>query len=425
MLNLTTDAMAGNCSLDDIELATYPGADRVLARYRHLIIDTHFQPIFSLSHRRPVGYEALMRASRADGTPVAPVDVFAGSRDERGTVYLDRLCRDIHVRNFRTFARGSRWLFLNVNPTVVIRGREHGPYFESMLQRHGISPHEIVVEITEENIDDETLLEDAVCYYKQLGCLVAIDDFGAGHSNFDRIWRIRPDIVKLDRSMIAQASTNPSVRRVIPNLVSLIHESGSLALMEGVETGEEALIAMDSGIDFVQGYYFAPPSPAPTSDKEYACTIPRLCEDFRRFAEDERTRYQREISKYAEVFTRCAAAFSEGITLEQACGKMLFHSRTERCYVLDEHGRQISGNLTPPQRGRVDDPRFLPLRDASGATWFRRHYFRRAISAPGEVHVSRPYLSLTSATMCVTLSTMVTVAGQLRVVCCDLDWQGP
>ena len=424
MLKLKIDAAPSCCGLDDIERSTYTRAGRVLAHYRHLTIDTHFQPIFSLAHRRPVGYEALMRASGADGTPIAPANVFASSSDEHGTVYVDRLCRNIHVRNFRALVSGRRWLFLNVNPTVVIHGREHGPYFESMLHRHGVSPHEVVVEITEENIDDENLLEAAVEYYKQLGCLVAIDDFGAGHSNFDRIWRIRPDIVKLDRSMIAQASTRASVRRVIPNLVSLIHESGSLALMEGVETRDEALIAMDSGIDFVQGYYFARPGPAPGGHDGHAGTIPRLCEDFRQFAESERIRYQREISGYTDVFARCAAKFAGGSTLDQACQEMLRHCRTERCYVLDENGRQMSHNVVPPQHRRIDDPKFFPLLDASGATWFRRHYFRRAIAAPDQVHISRPYLSLTSATMCVTLSTMLKVAGELRVVCCDLNWQG-
>lgn len=415
----------GCCGLDGIELATYRAGNRVLGRYGDLRIDSHYQAIFSLAHRRPVGYEALMRASLPDGTPVSPAQVFAESDDEHSTIYLDRLCRDVHVRNFAAFNHTPGWLFLNVNPTVIIKGRKHGPYFSQLLQRHGTAPHQIVVEITEDDIEDEDLLDDAVNYYKQLGCLVAIDDFGAGHSNFDRIWRIQPDIVKLDRSMVAQAASNKMVRRVIPNLISLIHESGSLTLMEGVETNEEALVAMDSGIDFVQGYYFARPMACPVDSPAQARAIPELCATFRDFAEREQTRYRREITAYTEAFAASAATLANGEALAPASASILAQPRTQRCYVLDARGRQLSENVVAPGWEYSQDRRFLPLHDATGATWFRRHYFRRAITSPNQVHVSRPYLSITGANMCVTLSTSVTIAGELHVYCCDLDWQDP
>ena len=75
-----------------------------------------------------------------------------------------------------------------------------------------------------------------------------------------------------------------------------------------------------------------------------------------------------------------------------------------------------------PRYSTVNDPRFNPLLDAKDAVWSRRPYFRRAISHPGEVQVSRPYLSITGANMCVTLSIMVNTSQGAQVLCGDLDW---
>src|SRR5690606_9066520 len=59
---------------------------------------------------------------------------------------------------------------------------------------------------------------------------------------------------------IDQAITNRHVRRVLPGLVSLVHQAGGLALLEGIETEQQAMIALQADIDFVQGYYFARPA---------------------------------------------------------------------------------------------------------------------------------------------------------------------
>jgi EAL domain-containing protein (putative c-di-GMP-specific phosphodiesterase class I) len=93
-----------------------------------------------------------------------------------------------------------------------------------------------VIEILEQSVKDALQLGEAVQFFRNQGYLIALDDFGAGHSNFDRVWNLQPDIVKLDRSMIMRAGHNMRIRRMMPVMVSLLHEVGSLVLMEGVET---------------------------------------------------------------------------------------------------------------------------------------------------------------------------------------------
>ncbi|OYY45373.1 MAG: hypothetical protein B7Y56_05475 [Gallionellales bacterium 35-53-114] len=409
-------------ALDQIEAATQASNTEVIGHHKGLRLTSHFQPIFSLVHKRPVGYEALLRAQDRTGKNIPPLAIFNMVRGEEETVFLDRLCRNLHLRNFLPAADDTSWIFLNVNPQVTVGGKRYGPYFGELLERYQIPPHRIVVEILEANIHDESLLAEAVDYYKNLGCLVAIDDFGAGHSNFDRIWRLSPQIVKLDRSMIAQAAHNISVRRVLPNLVSLLHESGSLALMEGIETEHEALIAMDSGIDFVQGYYFGKPKESLLGKEQEAEVLPQLCDKFKNFTQKISEKYHAELQAYVSKFLLAAGQISNGASAENACFELLNKPKAERCYMLNQEGKQLGANLTSPLRNTRNDPRFIPLADARDAIWSRRPYFRRAINNPGEVQISRPYLSIAGANMCVTLSLMINSGQSNQVLCCDLDW---
>lgn len=395
---------------------------RALGRFKHLIADSAFQPIFSLAHHRPVGYEGLLRAFAPDGTPVPPMEAFKHALDDLENTYLDRLCRAVHLRNFLPLAEDSGWIFMNINPRVVVEGRAHGAFFADLLLRHGFPPHRVVVEIVEESIQDEEQLAEAVRYYKRLGCLVAIDDFGAGHSNFDRIWRLEPHIVKLDRSVGVQAAANPRARRMLPNLVSLIHEAGSLVLMEGIETETEALIAMDADVDFVQGYFFGRPSRDGVCSQSSAALFNSLNSKFKQFAHGEASQHHERLNLYLTGFRQTVQRLQAGESMDNACAEFLHHPRTQCCYLLDDEGRQIGANHDAVSLSATIDLRFLPLFDATGANWGRRHYFRQAINQPGQVHASNPYLSISTSKMCVTLSAAIKDGDRMHVVCCDLDW---
>lgn len=415
------DSLPARLTLDQIEPFMRTQNGRVSGRFGKIDLHSAFQPIYSLAHRRPVGFEALLRPYAADGTPLSPLDVFGMAQGEAENIFLDRLCRTIHTRNFLAQSDDVNWLFLNINPLVTVYGKRHGAFFADVLERYGMPPHRVVIEILEGQIRDEGLLAEAVMYFKELGCLVAIDDFGAGHSNFDRIWRIQPHIVKLDRSIVTQAGANRTVRRVVPNLVNLIHEAGSLALMEGVETEREALVAMDADTDFVQGYYFARPDRLLPGSAE-GTPIDALNAKFKLENKAERDDYKQKLHDYLDAFQVFVQQVRAGVDAQSACSGFLSLPRAERCYLLDKEGRQQGGNFLSPSTLSVNDPRFRPLADGSDATWARRHYFRRAVNHPGEVQISRPYLSIAGGNMCVTLSAGVFRGKEMVVLCGDLTW---
>lgn len=390
-------------------------------RYKHLRALSRYQPILSLAHRRPVGFEALVSVSDAREEPGTPAQLFKLAADLAELVELDRACRELHLANFVAQEPADRWLFLNVDPRVAAEGRRYGAFFAQALARHRLAPARVVIEFTESRMAEEAQLGDAVRYYRDLGCLVAIDDFGAGESNFSRIWRLKPDIVKLDRDTIAAAAADEATRRMVTGLVGLLHESGALVCIEGIETDREAHIAIEASADLLQGYLFARPAPALAQGADFLPLFERLGADFAREAGAESERSRRALEAYRSQFDAMALALEGGQPFSQAAHGFLVLPAAERCFLLDERGRQIGRNLVSRANRAAFDPRFAPLHDVDGANWSARHYFRRATLEPGRIQRTRPYLSLNGPRMCMTFSVTVRLDGRRHLLCADVD----
>lgn len=393
------------------------------ARYSQYELFSLFQPIYSFAHKRLVGCEGLTRCVDTNGRLIPPARLFGTARSTDDTIFLDRLMRALHVGNFSSRKRDNSWLFLNVSPIVVINGDRQKPFFSELLKKYDFPPHRVVIEIMETGIPDEDILEKTVSHYQELGCMVAIDDFGAGHSNFERIWRLKPNIVKLDRVMIQRAAQDPNIRRSLGMIVALVHEMGGLVLAEGIETEQQAVIAINADVDLVQGFLFSesfnPSNPPPDRTELFEQIHELLIQQ----NTDEEGDFHRSIKRYVDAFNRTANMLAAGLNIHTATQEMAAMDRVLRFYLLNEFGRQISENLTPKQRGSQRDPRLAPLFDAQNANWAHRPYFRRAMARPDEIQVTRPYLSLTDAKMCLTLTRVVKLARESAVLCCDLEWR--
>lgn len=406
---------------DRVEAMLRVHEGRWVADFRGLVLHSHFQAIVSPAHRRIVGAEALIRAWSDGGRPVSPPQVFSRAVTESDIVMLDRLTRALHMRNFAAESRQG-WLFLNTHPVAITSGRCYGSFLEEMMRRTGLDPSRIVIEVLESEIIDERHFADAVDYYRRFGCLIAIDDFGKGHSNIDRIWRLKPDVVKLDRCLMVEAARSESLQRVMPGLVSLLHQSGCLVLAEGVETPGEAVLAMDADVDFIQGYLYARPAVAILADEDVAPVLDRTWSDYRVAVEGVRRRYHDRVGPYRSGVEFAAVLLESGRSLDEAAAAFLALPGADRCYLLDADGWQVGPNvLSPAARDRAD-PRFAPISDPTGANWSRRHYFRRAMAEPGQVQVTRPYLSITGVRQCITLSRLVRYCGMQVVLCGDVNW---
>ena len=409
---------AAHAADPDVDVFTVDAEDGSRRAYR---LTTHFQPIFSLAHRRPVGFEALIRGTDAGGRVYLPAELLAHAPAGVARMQLDRQCRAHHVRSFRRLNDDVSWLFLNVDPHIAVQGHRFGS-FAQMLEENDLSPHRVAVELIETPFDDEKRLVKAVEHYHELGCLVVIDDFGAGYSNFDRIWQLKPDIVKIDREMTRRVTVEPLARRMFAGIIAVLHEAGALVCVEGVETEGEALSATEANADLLQGNFFAAPAPRPPAESASEGLFTRLFSEFREETAEFRNRRRIRLQPYIAALSDAVFALSAGADRGSAVHALLELDCTERCYLVAADGSQIGASAESERSAASRDRRLTPIRPVTGTNWQTKPFFRRAIDTPGKVQITRPYLSATGPRLCVTLSYALMLNGSYHVLCVDLDF---
>lgn len=403
--------------------------DRLTVPFKGLTLHSHFQPIFSFTHGRVVGHEALIRARDENGVPTTPLAVFDRCENAEELYWCDSVSRAMHITSFAQQRPDDQWLFLNIRPEVItaMASEEGGEYIASMSRHLPLPTHHIVLELLESAIPQQQAFLDALSAFRAHGYLIALDDFGIGHSNFDRVWAIKPDIVKLDRSLVAAMARDKGRQRVVTQMVSLLHECQSLVLMEGIETEEEALLALESDADFVQGYHFGRPAPLLQSNAP-SLQIRRLHDRLADYRQHEHQSHTALLTPYREALGLAGIMLSTDSALQDASAAFLELAHAEVCFVLDEQGFQVGGNVWPAAQAIEPDRIYGHLsRVADGACWARRPYFKAAMNSPGKVQVTAPYRTLNGNRLSITVSMAFRCRDAqghdaMRVVCGDVVW---
>ena len=149
-------------------------------------------------------------------------------------------------------------LFLNVEPELINCFDENQPLasFVHIIQSAHIPFKNFVLEIKEDRVKNIQNLCAFCTAYERLGFYIALDDFGTGNSNFHRINSIKPDIIKIDKSLFTQS--NKLINKEIVTAISnMAHNLGIRVLAEGVETQESICLGMHANINLFQGYFFS------------------------------------------------------------------------------------------------------------------------------------------------------------------------
>lgn len=370
-----------------------------------LELKSFYQPIISPALQRSVGMEAQLLLTRK-GRSETLAALVAGM-DDHEIADLDRLALAVHARNSPPAPHGNEWLFLPVHPQTIRQKLFSAEKALAELAAMDVSPARIVLEIADSAQLSDQELQAFVQHYRSAGFRLAMDDFGAGASNFDRVLALQPDIVRLDPSLVQNAEHSPRAARLFPHMVSLLRESGSLALVDGISSEQQARIAVDADAELLQGDWFAAAArdlPPPETIKEKAAQL---------MGSGKATPDRMELrmrSRFMAVWN----AYRDGKQLDDIVAEIP-DAEVTRVYVIDAQGYQIGDTALTPHalRGRGH-----PLSDARGACWARRQYFRNAVEQPGRVQISRPYLSLTEQRLCVTFSCVVMRPGLGQVVLC-------
>jgi EAL domain-containing protein (putative c-di-GMP-specific phosphodiesterase class I) len=227
---------------------------------RDRLIYTVYQPIVSLQQKGEVfGYEALTRTLDRTWFP-GPMELFLFA-DQEGLNYpLDRLAREKAIEGCRPLKQKQK-LFINVMAQIM-----EDPCFSpgktlSLLEQHGLSPHHVVFEITERSsIADFGSVKKALEHYRSQGYQIAIDDVGAGYSSLQSIVELRPDYLKVDRSIIQNIHLDEVKEHILNTLVQLACKMNISIIAEGIELEEELAKVREMGIAYAQGYLLGRPA---------------------------------------------------------------------------------------------------------------------------------------------------------------------
>jgi len=227
----------------------------------------HYQTIIDLQARRTSGVEALVRWQHPTRGLLMPAEFIGVAEDTGMVTALDRWVLDTALAQLATWratvlADSPFTLHVNVSP-IELRSPRFADDMLGSLARRGISPTDLVLEVTETQMtgDDAQTLH-ALETLRHAGIAVAIDDFGTGYSSIGYVRQKFLDIVKIDRSLITGLDTDPQQQRVAAAILAIVDAVGLDAVAEGVETAAQAEELRRLGCRFGQGYYWCTPMAA-------------------------------------------------------------------------------------------------------------------------------------------------------------------
>jgi diguanylate cyclase (GGDEF)-like protein len=234
---------------------------RWLAKVRSSLRDGSFiltfQPIVQLGNGETLHFEALIRMRAEDGS-IIPPDNFLPSAERYGLMpQIDRWVFDEVVRILESEA--SLRIFMNLSA----RSLNDEPllqHIEERLRISSIEPGRLSFEITETAaVADLASARNWIRRLKDLGCLIALDDFGAGFSSFGYLQALAVDYIKIDRTFVHDLDTNATNRALVQAVNTVARTLGKEVIAEGVECEAHADALRAIGIEHGQGFHWGIP----------------------------------------------------------------------------------------------------------------------------------------------------------------------
>ena len=242
----------------------------MLARHRDIAealdrgeIVPFFQPIVDLASGEWHGFEALARWRCPHKGLTLPAD-FLPLVERTGLIRRIDLAIAERAMTLVGSIGGDHAPYINVNFSAWhFRDKKLLPTIMGLLDRTGLAPHRLRVELTESlMLDDPVAALHIMTDLAGIGVLLALDDFGTGYSSLSVLHRMPIHILKIDRALVNGVLTQDRQRNVLRNVVTLAHDLGMEIIPEGIEDIDTAAAVMALGCHTGQGFLFARPTPA-------------------------------------------------------------------------------------------------------------------------------------------------------------------
>ena len=262
-IELNTDFIIANEFLDEMQKEAQNNIE-ILKKIKYAVNNNgfvaFFQPIIDNQTKEIVKYESLVRLKEPDGNFLSP---FFFLNIIKRTKYYPFLTRTIIEQAFKALEILNKPISISVNLSLLDIEKKHirESIYEILFENKDKANH-ITFEIVEdENIKDFSVVSDFIREVKYLGIEIAIDDFGSGYSNFEKLLDYHPDILKIDGSLIKNIEESKYSLDIVETIVSFAKKQNLKTVAEFVENENIYQILKDLGVDYSQGWYFGKPQP--------------------------------------------------------------------------------------------------------------------------------------------------------------------
>lgn len=231
--------------------------ERLKEAIEHHQIVPYFQPIINNRSGRVEKFECLVRMIDSKGNVYAPHNFLDVAKR---THHYGEITRRMIEQSFRVFQNHEYEFSINLTVKDILE-EEINHSIKSQIKENHRYANRLVFEILEsegiENYEDVKRFIDEV---KDIGCKIAIDDFGSGYSNFGHMLELDIDYIKIDASLIRNIDSDPSAQVITKTIVNFSKELGLKTISEFVHSREVYEKAVGLGVDYSQGYYFGSPA---------------------------------------------------------------------------------------------------------------------------------------------------------------------
>lgn len=213
-----------------------------------------FQPIVDIHSNTVFAYEALVRGRHGESAIGILSQV-----NESNRYRFDQAIRVKAIELASSLNLSTR-LSINFLPNAVYRPDTCIRATLEAAKTYHFPIEQIIFEVTEgEKIEDRAHLSNIIQEYKRQGFKTAIDDFGAGYSGLNLLSEFQPDLIKIDLMLVRNIHQDRVKQAILHGIMTVCKEVGIDIIAEGIETKEELDFFAESGIRYVQGFYFAKP----------------------------------------------------------------------------------------------------------------------------------------------------------------------
>lgn len=222
------------------------------------LLNYHFQPVVDAHTGEIFGYEALMRPKEIDGIRLTPLEMIDFAEKQGMTRKIEWLTVSNTIKFLsenQDLFRGKK-LFINSIPDCLITDEEYEHIFE---EYSGIFD-KLIIEVTEGSQISKETVDTMFSRYKSKHAQIALDDYGTGYANESTLLSIKPDYIKIDRSLITGIDVESQKRHLVTNMINFAKSHGIKTLAEGVETRGELETVVILGVDLIQGFYTCKPN---------------------------------------------------------------------------------------------------------------------------------------------------------------------